>query len=425
MRLVARSPERAWPIVESQMNVTYLNPTAGLGGAERCLLDMLLGCQRAGSGVRASVVLLEAGPLVAAVRALGVRCEVIELPHAIASVGESSTGSIGRLAASVATAPATAPEVARFLRVLRSCIADTSPSVIHSNGLKTHLLARWVCPTQVPVICHLHDFIGSRLISSHAIVPAATEQTYYIANSRAVAVDAARVLGSGDRVRCIHNGVDTTLFSPQKIDASWLDLAADAPAATSETVRVGLVGTYARWKGQDVFIDAVGLLPETVRARARFYIIGGPIYATAGSQWSQAELQKRALGAGVRADVLFVPFQQDPAHVMRSLDCLVHASTQPEPFGRTIIEGMACGKPVIVAAAGGAAELFSDGVDALGVPGGHPRMLANAMMSLIESSTLRRRIGTAGRETAIRVFRIELFQRKIIETYCALQGQQN
>jgi len=55
----------------------------------------------------------------------------------------------------------------------------------------------------------------------------------------------------------------------------------------------------------------------------------------------------------------FVPFQDNPADVYRALDIVVHASTKPEPFGRTIVEAMACGKPVIAAQTGGAAELFT------------------------------------------------------------------
>ena len=63
----------------------------------------------------------------------------------------------------------------------------------------------------------------------------------------------------------------------------------------------------------------------------------------------------------------FVPFVEDPVPVYRALDVVLHASTQPEPFGLTVVEAMACGRAVVVSAAGGAAELFTDGVDALGV----------------------------------------------------------
>ncbi len=43
-----------------------------------------------------------------------------------------------------------------------------------------------------------------------------------------------------------------------------------------------------------------------------------------------------------------IPFQQDMAKVDNALDVVVHASTEPEPFGQVIIEGMACGIPNLV-----------------------------------------------------------------------------
>ena len=58
-------------------------------------------------------------------------------------------------------------------------------------------------------------------------------------------------------------------------------------------------------------------------------------------------------------------FVERPAAALRSLDVVVHASTQPEPFGLVIAEGMACGRAVIVSRAGGAVELVEEGVTAL------------------------------------------------------------
>ena len=50
---------------------------------------------------------------------------------------------------------------------------------------------------------------------------------------------------------------------------------------------------------------------------------------------------------------------------MRALDVVVHASTQPEPFGLVIAEAMACGRAVVVSSGGGAAEIVTPGEDAL------------------------------------------------------------
>ena len=91
---------------------------------------------------------------------------------------------------------------------------------------------------------------------------------------------------------------------------------------------------------------------------------------------------------------------------MRALDIVVHASTQPEPFGMVIIEGMACGKAVIAGQAGGAAELFVDGENALAHAPGDAAD-AGAANRAVESrrDNSRKTLGKAGRETVERHFR--------------------
>ena len=89
---------------------------------------------------------------------------------------------------------------------------------------------------------------------------------------------------------------------------------------------------------------------------------------------------------------------------LRALDVVVHASTRPEPFGRVIAEGMACGRAVIAIRDGGAAELFEDGVSALGCPPRDPDALAEAIGRVVADSELRQRLGQAGRQAALTRF---------------------
>jgi glycosyltransferase involved in cell wall biosynthesis len=190
------------------------------------------------------------------------------------------------------------------------------------------------------------------------------------------------------------NAIDVDHFSP-------------AQRESSDVVQVGLVATYARWKGQDVFLRAAAELVRLNRLATtpvRFSIIGGPIYETAGSQFSRAELVSLAEKLNLRGKVGFIDFQADPVEAYRALDVVVHASTAPEPFGRTIIEAMACGRAVIVSAAGGASELIHDGIDALAVAPGDVTGLAAAIARLANDPELRQRLGAAARKTAVRRF---------------------
>jgi glycosyltransferase involved in cell wall biosynthesis len=113
-------------------------------------------------------------------------------------------------------------------------------------------------------------------------------------------------------------------------------------------------------------------------------------------------------------------FVDQPADAMRALDVVVHASTRPEPFGLVIAEAMACGRAVVATAAGGAAEIVSDGVDALAVPPGDAGALAAAIRRLVESPELRARLGAAGRETAERRFDRARLAAEVAPIYRAL-----
>ena len=183
-------------------------------------------------------------------------------------------------------------------------------------------------------------------------------------------------------------------------------------------LRVGLVATYARWKGQDVFLQAARRVAAALPGReVRFYLVGGPIYQTHGSQWSDDELRRQGADLLAGSRLGFVGFRHDLPEVYRALDIVVHASTQPEPFGLTIVEAMACGRAVIVARDGGAAELFTPGQDALGVPPGQDGALAAAIIDLVNDPAKRQRLGASARTTAVERFRRDRLGPAVLDAY--------
>jgi glycosyltransferase involved in cell wall biosynthesis len=216
----------------------------------------------------------------------------------------------------------------------------------------------------------------------------------------------------------MYNAVDTDHFSPGLVDGRRLDELADLPWAAPSLVRIGLPATFALWKGHEVFLQAAAqVIRQQPQSRVRFYIIGGPIYSTAGSQITKSMLQAKAAALGIKQEVGFIDFQYETADIYRALDIVVHASTQPEPFGRTIVEAMACAKPVIVAQAGGAAELFTHDYDAVGVPPGDARALATAIHRLVQDGDCRSRLAANARRTAVQRFARNRLGPEILKIY--------
>jgi glycosyltransferase involved in cell wall biosynthesis len=187
-----------------------------------------------------------------------------------------------------------------------------------------------------------------------------------------------------------------------------------APAPRG-TIRVGLLATFGGWKGHDTFVQAIQRLRTDNQVRA--YIIGGPLYDTAGSQHSLEELRQLALDLGVADRVGFTGFVDRPAPLLRALDVVVHASTQPEPFGLVIAEGMACARAVVVSAAGGAAELVRDGVDAVTHPPGDSDRLAGAIERCAGDAAFRARLGREARRVAVSRFDPDTFTRAFVDLY--------
>lgn len=405
------------------MRIVYLSPCGQLGGAEISLLEMLASLRAAEPDWSLRLVVCEDGPLVSRAEALGVETVVAPFPASLARLGDAGAGGP---AGHDLSRPAlfsrlllASPAIVSYVRRLRQTLREFSPDVIHTNGLKAHLLGVWAKRSRIPVIWHIHDYVSLRPVMARLLRRNCGQCALAVANSRSVAADVQAVCGNRLAVQTIYNGIDVERFSPvgPRLD---LDALAGLPEAPPETVRVGMLGTLARWKGHQTFIKALSLLPADLKVRA--YIMGGALYSTGGSQHSLIELNRLVKQLGLSDSVGFTGFLDETAEAVRALDILVHASTEPEPFGLVIAEGMACGRAVIASQAGGAAELFETEVNALGHTPGDAARLAERIALLANDRSLRARLGEAARATAVRRFNRARLATELIPLYRAVTG---
>jgi len=91
---------------------------------------------------------------------------------------------------------------------------------------------------------------------------------------------------------------------------------------------------------------------------------------------------------------------------MSALDVVVLSSALPEPFGRTVIEGMAAGRPVIATAAGGVLDIIDDGVNGLLVPSKDSQAMAQAIMTVLSDPARAEQMGRAARQRVAERFAI-------------------
>ena len=387
------------------MRIVFLNPTGQIGGAERSLLDFMASLRQTKPAWELHLVTGSSGPFVQASERIGVPARVARLPENLIRLGDAAAGGpagrhssraalLGRLALAGAAAR-------HYARGLRRTLEEMKPDIIHTNGFKMHALGAWAKPSGVPLVWHIHDYVSSRVVMARLLRILAGKCSAAIANSGSVAEDIRSVLKPRMPIHKVWNGVDLNEFSPGGPAADLDGLSGLSPALPG-VVRVGLVGTLAKWKGHDVFLRAFSLLPADLPVRG--YIVGGPIYDTDASQWRLAELKQQAAQLRLTGRIGFTGFIERSAEAMRALDVVIHASTKPEPFGLVIIEAMSCRRALIASRGGGANEIIRDGVNALAHRPGDAPDLAGAILRLALDPDLRDTLGAVGRQTAERHF---------------------
>lgn len=381
------------------MRVLLMGPSGHIGGAERVLLD----CVHVADGFPGadmSVISLADGPLLTAARGFGARTVAVAPPASLAALGDSfaSAGSVlVRMLPVLAGSPA-------FLRRFSRAVAALTPDLVHSHGIKTHVLGA-LLSSRAPVVWHIHDYLTLRSVSARLLSLISRRCSLAIAVSESVAADARRCLPRHVDVRVVHNSVNTDDFRPEgsTLDLDALSGLTPAPAGT---LRIGLPATFARWKGHETFLRALAQLD---RPNVRGYVIGAPLYGTDNSQWSQAELVALVRQLGLEGRVGFTGLATDMPSAYRSLDIVVHASTRPEPFGLVIVEAMACGRALVAIDEGGAAELFVEERHALTARPGDATSLAAALRRLADAPHERAAMGSRARSHVVEAFSRDRF----------------
>jgi glycosyltransferase involved in cell wall biosynthesis len=189
-------------------------------------------------------------------------------------------------------------------------------------------------------------------------------------------------------IRLIFNGTDLRRFSP-------------SPNGTGVESRFGRQMVFAcrqlfPRKGIRFLVEAVAQL------KPRFPELQ---LVLAGDGFERPALVRMAEELGIAADVHFlgwVPNSALPPYYRGAALSVV--PSLEEGFGIPAAEAMGCEVPVVASDAGGLPEVVEHGVTGLIVPRGDSQALAQAMGSLLENPELRRRMGAAGRERALRLF---------------------
>jgi glycosyltransferase involved in cell wall biosynthesis len=218
------------------------------------------------------------------------------------------------------------------------------------------------------------------------------------------------------KIRVVHRGVDLSRFDPAKVSQERIIQLAQRWRLPDGYPVIMLAGRLTRWKGQTVLIEALAKLG---RRDIRCLLVGSDQGRTAYTEELKALVQQLGL-----TDVVHIVGECNdmPAAYMLT-DVVVSASTDPEAFGRVIIEGQALGRPVVATNNGAGRENVIDGRTGLLVPPNDPEAMAVALERILAMTSERRTIMAEEAITFVREnFSRELMCSRTLAVYGEVLG---
>jgi len=338
------------------LTVVQLLPALESGGVERSTLEIADALVRAG---HRAIVVSAGGRLVRDLRARGAQ-------HVELDIGRKSL------------------LVLRHVPALRQLFARERVDIVHARSrlpawLGWRALAGMPAAARPRFVTTVH---GLNSPSRYSAIMTRGERVICV--SRTVRDYVLRHYPATDplRLRLVPRGIDPADFPrrPQPDRDARARVAAQHPALGGDGPLLLLPGRGTRLKGH---ADAVALL-ATLRAGgvdARLWMPGAREH---GRERYLAELEQQAARGGVAGALAITAPTSAIAEAYAACDLVLQLSRKPEAFGRTVIEALACGRPVAGWEHGGSGELLRELLPGGAVPPFDAAALALVVRTLLQ-----------------------------------------
>jgi L-malate glycosyltransferase len=285
--------------------------------------------------------------------------------------------------------------VAQILRLARFLRRERF-DVVQTNDLYSNLLgvpAAWLA--RVPVIISSRRDLSRwwwytprnrrilRFIQSLS--------TFVVVNSEAVREFLIGEDGfDGRTIRVIRNGVDLERFSPATMPKARATVAEQG----DQQVVITVANMNIEGKGHVDLIDAARLICNTL-PKTKFLLVGdGP---------ERQKLERKVAELQLENNVVFLGHREDVPHLLSYSNISVLPSWW-EGLPNVVLESMAAGVPIVATNVGGTPEIIEHMWNGVLVPPRNPSGLANAVLELLQDSTLAEKLGGEARAHVERNF---------------------
>jgi glycosyltransferase involved in cell wall biosynthesis len=312
--------------------IVQLLPALESGGVERSSLEIAEALVRAG---HRALVVSAGGRLVPRLQALGAE-------HVTLDIGRKSLSTL------------------RHARRLRALFVHERVDLVHARSR----LPAWLA---VRALRGMPDAARPRWVTTvHGLNSPSRYSAVMTRGERVICVSATvrdyvlRHYPHTDPaiLRVVPRGIDPAAFPraprPAREAREWA--ARQHPALRGDGPLLLLPGRGTRLKGH---ADALQLLSR-LRRDGRAVCLWLPGARETGREAYIAELEAEALRLGIADAIAFTPATDAIARAYAASDLVLQLSRKPEAFGRTVIEALSCGRPVLGWAHGGVGELLAE-----------------------------------------------------------------
>jgi glycosyltransferase involved in cell wall biosynthesis len=354
------------------MNILFLDQFSDLGGAQRCLIELLPAVRD--RGWQAHVAAPGDGALGDRALALGASY------HPIGSGPYQSGGK------SISDLFHFARELPKLANEIATLAAGCEAGIVYVNGPRLLPAASIGLPNGVPLVFHCHSYLRQHYAAALAGLSLVSARATVIASCRFVAEPLSLYINS----TVVYNGV----------------APGGSPRPRPSLNRIGILGRIAPEKGQLDFLKAARLLPSNYQ----FVICGAPLFSNAAALSYFEQVREAAAGLPVE----FLGWRDDVNAVLSDLDLLVVPSTPVEATTRVILEAFAAGVPVVAANSGGIPEIVSDGETGFLTPPSDPAKLAARIHDAMTNPSALHRVAENARRAVGERYSLEQYQSRIM-----------
>ena len=212
-------------------------------------------------------------------------------------------------------------------------------------------------------------------------------------------------LSDKKKLLCIFRGINTDYYNPKKIVDTDKNLLKKKWNISEDKKIILLPGRLTEWKGQEMFIEAIGLLKNDLPELEFIAVILG---SDQGRKIYKKKLVRLVEQHRLSKNVIFVDHLELMPIAYEISDVIVSSSIEPEAFGRVSVEAQSMEKPIIASNIGGSNETIINNKTGFLFTAGDSKNLNEKLKDVLNLSEVTLNgIGAEGRKNVIIKFNVE------------------